>query len=83
MPEYNTVLATLTAVMHDRKAAQKLTETEMVLMLLEQYAPHADQFKAYLLLCDYSVVGRIADLCAVVVLQKAHKRLLKCSSKKY
>lgn len=83
MPEYNTVLATLTAVMHDRKAAQKLTETEMVLTLLEQYAPNADPFKAYLLLCDYSVVGRIVDLGAVVLLQKAHKRLLKCSSKKY
>lgn len=83
MLEYNTVLSTLKAHIPDGNAVKKLTETEMLLMLMERLAPSANPYKAYLLVCNYSIIGKISEPRVAALLQKAHKRLLKCSSKKY
>lgn len=82
MSEYNTVLSTLTAVLHDKSSAKELTEVEMLLVLMERYGADSDPYKAYLLLCGYSVVGGAGDSISAALLQKAHRRLLKYSSKR-
>lgn len=61
MSEYNTVLSTLTAALHDKSMAKKLTEIEMVLTLMESYSTDGDLRKSYLLLCGYSVIGAVKD----------------------
>ena len=80
MSEYNTVLSTLTAVLHDKSSAKELTEVEMLLVLMERYGADSDPYKAYLLLCGYSVIGGAGDSISAALLQKAHRRLLKYSS---
>ncbi len=82
MSEYSTVLSTLTAVLHDKSSAKKLTEVEMLLVLMERYSADSDPYKAYLLLCGYSFIGGAEESVHAGLLQKVHRRLLKYSSKK-
>lgn len=82
MSEYNTVVPTLNAVLHDISSAKELTEVEMLLVLMERYSADSDPYKAYLLLCGYSVIGGAGDSIFASLLQKAHRRLLKYSSKR-
>lgn len=82
MSEYSIVLSTLTAVLHDKSSAKKLTEVEMLLVLMERYSADSDPYKAYLLLCGYSFIGGAEESVHAGLLQKAHRRLLKYSSKK-
>ncbi len=60
---------------------QKFIETEMVLSVLEALAPDQDVVKAYLLLCNYSVIGAKANLEKIAYLQQAHLRLRTYASK--
>lgn len=82
MSEYNTVVPTLNAVLHDKSSAKELTEVEMLLVLMERYVADSDPYKAYLLLCGYSVIGGAGNSISAALLQKAHRRLLKYSSKR-
>ena len=57
-------------------------DTEKVLAVLEFVAPQHDVYKAYLLLCNYSLIGQISDNKKLAFLEKARFRLRKYSSKK-
>ncbi len=59
----------------------KMVQTEMTLAVMELCAPEGDLSKAFLLLQNYSLIGRINDARETAFLQKAHICLKQCSSK--
>lgn len=61
---------------------REFIETEMVLSVLEAIAPDKDANKAYMLLCNYSVIGVKPDVEQVAYLQKAHLKLRAYASKR-
>lgn len=56
--------------------------TEMVIFAVLKETPHKDVEQAYLLLCNYSVIGKINNSQSAAFLQKAHRRLRQYSSKR-
>ena len=59
----------------------KMVQTEMALAIMELCAPDADASKAFLLLQNYSLIGKINDAQETVFLQKAYICLKQCRSK--
>lgn len=59
----------------------KMVQTEMTLAVLELCAPDADASKAFLMLHNYSLIGKINNAQETAFLQKAHICLKQCSSK--
>ncbi len=55
--------------------------TEMTLAVLEDIAPESNPESAYLLLHNYTIIGKTSDPKKAAFLQKAHICLRQCSSK--
>lgn len=65
-----------------RYGLRQFMDTERVLSVLERIDANGDAAKAYLLLCNYVVIGKIRDPRETAYLEKAHLLLRTYSSKR-
>lgn len=65
-----------------RYGLRQFIDTERVLSVLEKVDASGDAAKAYLLLCNYAVIGKIQDPQETAYLEKAHFFLRSYSSKR-
>lgn len=65
-----------------RYGLRQFMDTERVLSVLERIDANGDAAKAYLLLCNYAVIGKIQNAQEAAYLEKAHLFLRTYSSKR-